>query len=984
MNNKVSVVVTCYNHEKYIAKCIKSIFEQTYQNIELIVFNDGSTDRSGEIISALLRESPFKETKYFSGANQGVVKVRNAALEQITGEYLLFVDSDNFLNENHIEVLLKEARKNRADIAYCQIWDFEAKHNMLRENLDFSLEDELVHNSIDMSSLVSTKVIKNVKFDENLKNLEDYDFWLNLILNNGAKAFFVRETKLNYRVLNDSRSQRDDFEQYFESYLYILNKHREVLGDKYDQALKEKLTSINEIADERLLLIQDLEKVLHYNEQQLQVKAQQLQVKAQQLQVKEQQLQNLVQSRSYRLGHFIVHNTKRMLFVLKRPRLLLKAPKKIYRNLMGNVHPLLEIRKNVLRPFRNKARAKNNYQNPKRALVYVVYADGKKLQEYKIIFLKALAKLSHDIIIVVNGSLIPEDRTILETFGRVEVRPNEGYDTAAFRHGILALAKDSLSQFDELLLVNDTNVGPFIDLETTFEKMASQKLDFWGISYGEPQADFTGYNKYKTIPIHLQSYFLVIEKSMFTSREFIKYWEKMDDTNSRNKAIGKHETVFTKHFEYLGFKHAAVSNNNGDSAMYIHPLTMLKDFGVPLVKYTAFSNYTDDKFLWQGLSRKTEVPELIEYIKTNTEYPAHVIDNMMEEIKHTIPKEHVLIIDGVENAIPQCTRYRVENKAAQLRNLGFDVWTVNASDFKMGYAENASHIIIYRTGYSEEFEKLCHLAQKYNKPVYYDIDDLVIDTKYTDLLSYTQGLSDIEKYEYDSGVKSYGKMMSLCDSVITTTQTLKEELENYSSKVIINRNLASEELVSLSQNTIKDYRQDHSKVKLGYFSGSITHNENFEMIKPAIVQILEKYPHVELHLVGYIDLPQDLQKYTKQIKMNPYVDWRELPRLISQMDINLAPLVDSVFNRAKSEIKWLEAALVKVPTVASYLGSFEEMVSNDETGLLAQPGEWYEKLEILIENPDKRQRIAEAAYRFVLENCTVKNHKDEFTESISI
>lgn len=977
MNNKVSVVVTCYNHEKYIAKCIKSIFEQTYQNIELIVFNDGSTDRSGEIISALLRESPFKETKYFSGANQGVVKVRNAALEQITGEYLLFVDSDNFLNENHIEVLLKEARKNRADIAYCQIWDFEAKHNMLRENLDFSLEDELVHNSIDMSSLVSTKVIKNVKFDENLKNLEDYDFWLNLILNNGAKAFFVRETKLNYRVLNDSRSQRDDFEQYFESYLYILNKHREVLGDKYDQALKEKLTSINEIADERLLLIQDLEKVLHYNEQQLQVKAQQLQVK-------EQQLQNLVQSRSYRLGHFIVHNTKRMLFVLKRPRLLLKAPKKIYRNLMGNVHPLLEIRKNVLRPFRNKARAKNNYQNPKRALVYVVYADGKKLQEYKIIFLKALAKLSHDIIIVVNGSLIPEDRTILETFGRVEVRPNEGYDTAAFRHGILALAKDSLSQFDELLLVNDTNVGPFIDLETTFEKMASQKLDFWGISYGEPQADFTGYNKYKTIPIHLQSYFLVIEKSMFTSREFIKYWEKMDDTNSRNKAIGKHETVFTKHFEYLGFKHAAVSNNNGDSAMYIHPLTMLKDFGVPLVKYTAFSNYTDDKFLWQGLSRKTEVPELIEYIKTNTEYPAHVIDNMMEEIKHTIPKEHVLIIDGVENAIPQCTRYRVENKAAQLRNLGFDVWTVNASDFKMGYAENASHIIIYRTGYSEEFEKLCHLAQKYNKPVYYDIDDLVIDTKYTDLLSYTQGLSDIEKYEYDSGVKSYGKMMSLCDSVITTTQTLKEELENYSSKVIINRNLASEELVSLSQNTIKDYRQDHSKVKLGYFSGSITHNENFEMIKPAIVQILEKYPHVELHLVGYIDLPQDLQKYTKQIKMNPYVDWRELPRLISQMDINLAPLVDSVFNRAKSEIKWLEAALVKVPTVASYLGSFEEMVSNDETGLLAQPGEWYEKLEILIENPDKRQRIAEAAYRFVLENCTVKNHKDEFTESISI
>ncbi|WP_347981549.1 rhamnan synthesis F family protein [Lactococcus petauri] len=978
MNDKVSVVVTCYNHEKYIAKCIKSIFEQTYQNIELIVFNDGSTDRSGEIISSLLLESPFKETKYFSGANQGVVKVRNAALEQITGEYLLFVDSDNFLSKDYIEILLKEARKHGdADIAYCQLWDFEKKRNILHDNLDFILEDELVQNVIDMSSLVKTTAIKSAKFDENLKSLEDYDFWLNLILNNGAKAFFVRETKLNYRVLDSSRSQRDDLNRYYEDYLYILKKYKSSLGEKYDQAIKQSLIStshnfreMNRVADERLLLIRNLE--------------QELQHKEWQLQVQEKKIQELVSSSSYKLGNFIIHNTKRVLFVLKRPKLLLKLPKKIYRKLRVNVHPLLEIRKDLLRPFRNKARAKNNYQNPKRALVYVVYAEGKKLQEYKIIFLKALAKLSHEIIVVVNGSLIPEDRAVLESFGRVEVRPNEGYDTAAFRQGILALAKDSLSQFDELLLVNDTNVGPFVDLESTFEKMASQKLDFWGISYGEPQADFTGYNKYKTIPIHLQSYFLVIEKSMFTSREFIKYWEKMDDTNSRNKAIGKHETVFTKHFEYLGFKHAAVSNNNGDSAMYIHPLTMLKDFGVPLVKYTAFSNYTDDKFLWQGISRKTQVPELIEYIKTNTKYPVHVIDDMMEEIKRTIPKEHVLIIDGVENAIPQCTRYRVENKAAQLRALGFDVWTVNASEFKMGYAENASHIIIYRTGYSEEFEKLCRLAQKYNKPVYYDIDDLVIDTKYTDLLSYTQDLSDIEKYEYDSGVKSYGKMMSLCDSVITTTQSLKEELENYSSEVIINRNLASEELVRLSQETLKDYAQDSTKIKIGYFSGSITHNENFEMIKPAIMQILEKYPHVELHLVGYIDLPQDLKKYTEQIIMNDYVDWKELPRLISQMDINLAPLVDSVFNRAKSEIKWLEAALVKVATVASHLGSFEEMISDDVTGLLAQPNEWYEKLEILIENPDKRQRIAEAAYGFVLENCTVKNHKDEFTESISI
>ena len=79
----------------------------------------------------------------------------------------------------------------------------------------------------------------------------------------------------------------------------------------------------------------------------------------------------------------------------------------------------------------------------------------------------------------------------------------------------------------------------------------------------------------------------------------------------------------------------------------------------------------------------------------------------------------------------------------------------------MGYAEYASHIIIYRAPYSDKLAELCRLAKKYNKPVYYDIDDLVIDTKYTNLLDYTQQLSEREKIQYDSGVENYKKMLLL-------------------------------------------------------------------------------------------------------------------------------------------------------------------------------------------------------------------------------
>ena len=86
MNNLISVVVTCYNHEKYIEQCLRSVFNQTYTNIELIVLDDGSTDSSTQIIQEVLKDSPF-ETKFETHENLGVVNNRNFGLELIRGDY---------------------------------------------------------------------------------------------------------------------------------------------------------------------------------------------------------------------------------------------------------------------------------------------------------------------------------------------------------------------------------------------------------------------------------------------------------------------------------------------------------------------------------------------------------------------------------------------------------------------------------------------------------------------------------------------------------------------------------------------------------------------------------------------------------------------------------------------------------------------------------------------------------------------------------
>ena len=978
MKNLISVVVTSYNHEKYIEQCLRSIFNQTYRNIELIILDDGSTDGSNQIIQNVLNDSPF-ETSFESHENLGVVKNRNMGLGLTKGDYLLFVDSDNYLDMDYIEQLYSKLIETNADIAYCDLFNPEKEEFYLKSR-KFDLTAFLNASFIDNCSLIRRSIIGNARYDEKLnrKKLEDYDFLLNLILNNGAKAVYQTNTKLNYRVFETgSISLRNSVKYHYEIYLEILEKYLDKLPHEVYKAVCDNLMTLEDRLESLISHHNDVSEYV----KELQRKQKQLHRKSQtqvvELKEARKEIQLIRSSLSYRIGNSLIKP-------IKITKVLLKNPRKIKSYLNATKDKIVRLRRHVtplkvrrLRRLRNSQRSALSFTG-KRALVYVIFESENRLQEYKLRFLQALSPLMDDVIVIVNGQLHVEDVNKLEPYGQVLTRNNKGYDTAAFREGIFAFGKDKLKDYDQLFLVNDTNIGPMRDLSQVFHEMADKQLDFWGISFGEEQEDVTKENPYGYIPKHLQSYFLVIEKLMLNDDAFYEYWTHLTDTDSREKAIGRHETRFTKYFSDLGYRFDAVVQEYEDSAMYIHPLRMLKA-GSPLVKYTALKNYDEDQFLWQGLERESEVPDLLEYVAEKTDYPVSILEDIINKFKAVPREQYILLIDGVENIIPQCTRYRVLNKAEQLRKHGFEVMVTNLSDFQLSMAQNASHIIIYRSPISPELLRLCHMAQDYGKPIFYDIDDLVFDTVYTDQLSYTQGLNSVEKGNYDAGVRNYGYMLENCDGAITSTNQLQEELFKYQSKVLLNRNLASDDLIAISSQYIKDYSQTSDIVKIGYFSGSISHNENFELIKPAIKELLTKYSNVQLHIVGILDIPQDMKPFENQIVTHDYVDWDKLPALISEVDINLAPLVDSIFNRAKSEIKWIEAALVKVPTVASKIGAFSDAVVDGETGLLATDEEWFDKLEALVLSPELRQKIADAAYRAVLENCTLSKKDDMVT-----
>ena len=327
----------------------------------------------------------------------------------------------------------------------------------------------------------------------------------------------------------------------------------------------------------------------------------------------------------------------------------------------------------------------------------------------------------------------------------------------------------------------------------------------------------------------------------------------------------------------------------------------------------------------------------------------------------------ILIINGC--TLPHPQRYRVDHQVEQLRSAGLYADRVDYESLTLDSLKYYRGFIFFRCPITPTVEEFIKRAKEENKTVFFDIDDLVIDKKYTDTIEFVKNMNKQDKAVYDDGVERTNKTLKMCDYAITTTECLAKELGQYVKEVYINRNVASERMVELSQEALKN-AEEHDDIVMGYLSGSITHNPDLELIKPAIISMLKKYKNVKLKLVGEITLPDDLKKFEDQIIIEPFMDWEQLPALIASLDINLAPLEKSIFNEAKSENKWMEAALVKTVTVASNVGAFQKMINDDVDGVLCENNEksWEKALEKVITDKEYREKIANNAYNRVIKN----------------
>ncbi|MBQ5951108.1 MAG: glycosyltransferase [Lachnospiraceae bacterium] len=124
MNGRISVIVPVYNVERYVERCLESLVSQTYRNLEILVIDDGSTDQSGSLCDAYAAKDP--RIRVFHQANGGAAAAKNTGLDRASGEYLAFVDSDDWVEPDAFAYMVGELEKSGADIVQCSFRDVYA------------------------------------------------------------------------------------------------------------------------------------------------------------------------------------------------------------------------------------------------------------------------------------------------------------------------------------------------------------------------------------------------------------------------------------------------------------------------------------------------------------------------------------------------------------------------------------------------------------------------------------------------------------------------------------------------------------------------------------------------------------------------------------------------------------------------------------------------------------------------------------------
>jgi len=262
MDKLISVIIPIYNTELHLLKCLESVVNQTYSNLQILLINDGSTDKSGEICKEY--ELKDKRIQYFYQNNKGVSSARNFGLEKSKGDYIHIIDSDDWLELHTYEFLIHTIQKQNADTVIFEYYiDYDHKHikhqerkysyGYLNHNLavDFSIFSQ---NSFAWSRFYTKKCLKDIKFKEDVHWGEETIFIVEALKNTNTiyycciplyhyyqSPISATRSKFNPKKLSGISMSKYFIQLMKKKYPRLLNK----AYDLYSSILTELLFQVN-------------------------------------------------------------------------------------------------------------------------------------------------------------------------------------------------------------------------------------------------------------------------------------------------------------------------------------------------------------------------------------------------------------------------------------------------------------------------------------------------------------------------------------------------------------------------------------------------------------------------------------------------------------------------------------------------------------------------------------------------------------------
>ena len=326
----------------------------------------------------------------------------------------------------------------------------------------------------------------------------------------------------------------------------------------------------------------------------------------------------------------------------------------------------------------------------------------------------------------------------------------------------------------------------------------------------------------------------------------------------------------------------------------------------------------------------------------------------------------VLIV--AELSLIQCKKYRVTQKVELLSLFDYRATILPWSDYKGCRNALQTHgiVIFYRTPAIPELIKLANEARRLGVVSLFDIDDLVFDLEEYRRNTNIEKLSKQEIAALMKGASLYRDMLQLTDHAIASTEVIRERMQPLCrGKVFVLENCVDTHILKLADGKHPPRDKD---IIIGYGSGTRTHDADFMVAVPALLQILDIYTNVYLAIYGYLELPSDFSRFSERIVRVPFLAVDDYYLSLARFSINLTPLEESVFNDAKSNIKFLEASVFGVPSICSPAAALRKVIRHGENGFLASTTqEWFSVLSHLIENPELRHRIGTTAKKDVLQ-----------------